>query len=184
MTSDRCPACGAAVTPGAPWCTLCYQNLRPEPAADPASAPVAQPVAEPAIAASSRSGAISPQSPSHGLPPDPILDAPVMTAADAAAILAPSAPAAHAVAAPVAAAVQRATWPCHTCHAQVPIEDNACPHCGSSFLPSDATPSLVLPGVGDIVRMEKGGRALLMVGGAVGLMLVFFLVMLVFGAIL
>lgn len=25
----RCPACAAALRPGAPWCTLCYADLRP-----------------------------------------------------------------------------------------------------------------------------------------------------------
>ena len=30
-----CPACGAALRPGAPWCTLCYADLRPLPAAPP-----------------------------------------------------------------------------------------------------------------------------------------------------
>ena len=24
----RCPACAAALRPGAPWCTLCYADLR------------------------------------------------------------------------------------------------------------------------------------------------------------
>jgi RNA polymerase subunit RPABC4/transcription elongation factor Spt4 len=28
VTTDRCPACNAAVTAGAQWCTLCYADLR------------------------------------------------------------------------------------------------------------------------------------------------------------
>ncbi len=32
-----CPACGAALRPGAPWCTLCYADLRPAPEPEPAS---------------------------------------------------------------------------------------------------------------------------------------------------
>jgi len=42
---DRCPACGAAVRPGDPWCTLCYADLRPPPSPAPDPVPV---VAEPA----------------------------------------------------------------------------------------------------------------------------------------
>ncbi len=32
---SRCPACSAALRPGAPWCTLCYADLRPAAAAEP-----------------------------------------------------------------------------------------------------------------------------------------------------
>ena len=68
MTTDRCPACGAAVTAGAPWCTLCYADLRvpetvpptPRPGYD---APLVQQLP-----------------PAHELPPHPILDAPVSQA--------------------------------------------------------------------------------------------------------
>ncbi|MGI8537277.1 MAG: hypothetical protein ACR2K2_12480 [Mycobacteriales bacterium] len=38
----RCPSCAAAVRPEAPWCTLCYTDLREEPASpalDPLTAP-------------------------------------------------------------------------------------------------------------------------------------------------
>lgn len=42
-----CPACGAALRPGAPWCTLCYADLRPAPEPEPVPAPltVSQPPA-------------------------------------------------------------------------------------------------------------------------------------------
>ena len=30
-TASRCPHCRASVRPGAPWCTLCHADLRPEP---------------------------------------------------------------------------------------------------------------------------------------------------------
>jgi hypothetical protein len=40
VTTARCPACGASVLDGAPWCTLCYADLRvPAPASVPATAP-------------------------------------------------------------------------------------------------------------------------------------------------
>lgn len=31
----RCPACAATLRPDAPWCTLCYADLRPPPAPPP-----------------------------------------------------------------------------------------------------------------------------------------------------
>ena len=43
-----CPACGAALRPGAPWCTLCYADLRPTPEPDPV--PTIEAYAEPAPA--------------------------------------------------------------------------------------------------------------------------------------
>lgn len=67
MEEPRCPCCAALVRPGAPWCTLCYADLRPapEPEREPASelpvdesglasTTLAEP--EPALAASGRSG--------------------------------------------------------------------------------------------------------------------------------
>jgi hypothetical protein len=33
QAADRCPGCAAVVRPGAPWCTLCFTDLRPVPAA-------------------------------------------------------------------------------------------------------------------------------------------------------
>lgn len=66
MTTDRCPACNAAVPASAQWCTLCYAVLRvPEPVS--AVVPAAVPAAAPA-----------PVSPVLAL--DPILDAPVSKA--------------------------------------------------------------------------------------------------------
>jgi hypothetical protein len=31
QVAERCPGCSAAVRPGAPWCTLCFADLRPAP---------------------------------------------------------------------------------------------------------------------------------------------------------
>jgi hypothetical protein len=147
--------------------------------------------------------------PGGTLAPNPVDDAPVMTAADAHAILAPAlAPLAPSVpqlapttpsplqpdsppstststsAAATATALRSPSWPCRSCHAQVPLADDVCAHCGSAFLPSDAAVSLVLPGVGDVARMEKGGRAMLMVVGALVLTGVFFVLALVLGSFL
>jgi hypothetical protein len=45
-----CPACGAALRPGAPWCTLCYADLRPAPA-DAAPEPSYAPPSPPPVPA-------------------------------------------------------------------------------------------------------------------------------------
>jgi hypothetical protein len=71
VTTDRCPGCHAAVTPGAPWCTLCYADLR-------APAPAPEPAPEYALAT-----AATPQS-TAVLPPDPILEGPIAQAAPVA----------------------------------------------------------------------------------------------------
>jgi len=45
----RCPHCGAALRPDAPWCTLCYADLRPAPVVPVAAAPAPAPA--PVVAA-------------------------------------------------------------------------------------------------------------------------------------
>ena len=129
MTSDRCPACNAAVPAGAKWCTLCYTVLRaPEPVPVPAQVPV------PAIAGYGASSVDIAQ-----LPPDPILDAPVSQAA------------------PVAG-VKPAGWPCMGCGAVNPMDDDACSGCGRPFLTADEVPSLAVPGVGDLRGLDRGQK--------------------------
>jgi hypothetical protein len=128
VTTDRCPACNAAVPADAPWCTLCYAVLRvPEtvPAAAATVETTPAPVARPTL-----------QTP---LAPDPILDAPISQAAPVARLAAQG-------------------WPCLGCGALVPLADNACSQCGRPFLPTDEMPSLALPGVGDLSRMERGQK--------------------------
>ena len=121
MTTDRCPGCAAAVTPGAPWCTLCYADLRAPATAPELVTTVPARPADPVLA------------------PDPILDAPVVKAA------------------PVAGG-QLTGWPCLGCGSTVPMSDDACSGCGRPFLPSDTAPTLALPVVGDIGRMDRGQR--------------------------
>ena len=146
MTTDRCPACNAAVPAGAEWCTLCYTVLRVRETV-PAAPAVA--VARPA----------APVTLSASLPPDPILDAPVDRA-------------------PAVARVPADGWPCLGCGALVPLADNACSQCGRPFLPTDDRPSLALPGVGDLGRMERGQR--IVVSVILGLAVTGFLVALAF----
>ena len=157
MTTDRCPGCSAAVTPGAPWCTLCYADLR-VPVATPAAGaalavaePVADPIAEhrPSLADVPR-----PSLESLPLPPDPILDAPVS------------------VAAPVAGA-KPVGWPCLGCGAVMPMSDSACSECGKPFLTAEEPLALALPGVGDLRHMDRGQKIVLVVGIALAVTLLF-----------
>jgi hypothetical protein len=172
------------VTPGAPWCTLCYAELRPQPE----SAPAAAPVVAPAVAA---------PAPVHELPPDPILDGPgpipvsAVTYSAVAATLAPPQPpvAREPAAVPQpepapAPARESAGWPCLGCGAVMPLEENFCTQCGRAFLPTETLPSLSLPVVGNLGGLDKAQRVWLMVGGAVGLTVLFFLLALVLGSIL
>ena len=51
MEEPRCPRCAALVRPEAPWCTLCYADLRPAPEPEPAPTPAsARPVDEDVVA--------------------------------------------------------------------------------------------------------------------------------------
>jgi len=137
VTPDRCPACNAAVTASAQWCTLCYADLR---------LPETVPAAAPAPVVSAPAPVVSAPALTE-LPPDPILDAPVFQA-------------------PAVAREQAKGWPCHGCGAMVPMEDNACSQCGRPFLPSDTMPSLALPGVGDLGGMDRGQRLFLSLAAA------------------
>ena len=147
MTSDRCPACNAAVPAAAQWCTLCYTVLRaPEPV--PATVPATHAIAEyrPSTAAIAQSTLDD-----QALPPDPILDAPVMVA-------------------PPVAGAKPAGWPCLGCGAVVPMEDDACSGCGRAFLTAGDLPSLGLPGVGDLRSLDRGQKIAVMGVGAVVVM--------------
>lgn len=55
MSTSRCPSCGAALRPGAPWCLLCHRDLRPAP--------------EPILAAVALA-AVAPAAPQAGTPTD------------------------------------------------------------------------------------------------------------------
>jgi hypothetical protein len=160
VTTARCPACGASVLPGAPWCTLCYAELRPaQPAPVRAAAPApvgaAPSVAAPSVAAPSVAA------PSVAFAPDPYLDAPLP---ELDRLLEPDPPVVRL--ADVRLAEPR--WPCPTCGASVDIELDQCPECATPFLGGgEPRPSLTLPGVGDVSKLDKGGRFLLVVVGSV-----------------
>ncbi len=135
--ATACPSCGAALRPGAPWCTLCYADLRPPP--EPEPAPV---VPEPSLPLTAPVGA------AFGIPAADPLTQPLTD------FLPVPPPGEHAQ--PVAA-----TWPCTTCAAANPITADSCAVCGQPFLAAMKVldkPLLVLPVVGDIGAMSRGGR--------------------------
>jgi hypothetical protein len=185
VTTVRCPACDAAVASGAPWCTLCFTDLRP---AAPSRAEAAAPPPAPARAHAQASGsayvpahaqsrapasapsyelaplyepAPSPAALIEALPPS-ILDGPVATQADIR--------------------LAEPGWPCQGCGAVVALDLADCPHCGGSFLGgSKVEVSLRIPGVGDMAKMSPAGRAGVMAGLAGVLALVLVLLYLVLG---
>ena len=135
-----CPACGAALRPGSPWCTLCYADLRP---ATPAAAmPAGVPTTVPGNAAY---GSTAPDPLTQ-----PILDflaAPADQPAPQVAVPAPR------------KTVPMSTWPCAACGNPNPLSASECVGCGAGFLAGITTrPSLVLPVVGDLSRLSRAQR--------------------------
>ena len=151
MTTARCPACGASVLDGAPWCTLCYADLRaPAPAAAPQAA-AHQPVQQPVQPAASAGPATLPVS-------------------GAVDLLDPAPAPALPAAVPNRAALGPATWPCSACSAAVGLEHDSCPQCLTPFLAgADPAATLDLPLVGSIrpLTATKSSRAWVMVGGTI-----------------
>lgn len=154
MTTARCPACGASVADGAPWCTLCYADLRAP--AQPSTPPEPAQAVQPAAPAPTLPAAAAPAPAASVGVLDTALDAPVSTARHAAAR------------GPV-------TWPCLTCGAAVYLDLDSCPHCGSRFL-AGAEPAVEvdLPLLGRVrpLAVSKDSRVWLMVGGGFVLALV------------
>lgn len=141
-----CPSCGASLRADAPWCTLCYVDLRPKaalatpvptvvPATATYGAPAGDPLTQPLLAF---------------LPPVPTqVPAPAQVT-----------PAVVAVVVAVAGQVP-VTWPCVQCGAANSMTLMACTDCGIDFLAAERsgnTPMLVLPIVGDIGKLSRGQR--------------------------
>ena len=137
-STTACPSCGAALRPGAPWCTLCYTDLRPKP--DPVAPSPAPPVTPPLTA-------------SYGLPAGDPLTQPLVDFLPAAADPAPRA------AVPV---VTGSSWPCTVCESVNDLQQSLCSACGQPFLAGIKVgdkPVLVLPLLGDLGAMGRGQRA-------------------------
>ena len=171
MTTARCPACGASVALGAPWCTLCYADQRPKP--EPVSVPAAEPVSVAAAAPGATSsapivdalGVIPPEPMPAGtmLAPDPNLDAPITKAADIR--------------------LAEPGWPCRHCGTVVPMTEDNCPQCHSPFLVPEDFVEVTLPGVGNVRKLDSKMRLFLGLIGALGVTLVLVLLAFIGGAI-
>jgi hypothetical protein len=183
---DRCPACGAAVRPGDPWCTLCYADLRP--AAPPAvEVPVPDPLTGPV--AGQPAGSAYPPAPPDPLAvlppatPDPLtapLTGPV-AGQPAGSAYSPAPP--DPLTAPLAA-ISGPTWPCSTCGTVNPLDRDACVGCGAAFLSAvreQESPLLTLPVVGDITRLSRMQRFALAGGVVVAFLLLTLLLGVLFG---
>lgn len=167
----RCPSCGARITVGAPWCTLCYADLRPapEPIHEPIREPVSVPASVPAAASAAVTGGPQSQSGAGGLDP---LTAPLH-------LLDPAEPP------PTAGADVRPVvgWPCLRCGESVPLDGATCPACGSPFLAGAVEPENALE------RIVAGGASkqtkfIIMVGGSLGLLVLILGLMYLFGSVL
>jgi len=130
-----CPACGAALRPDAPWCTLCFADLCPAPG--PAAARAPAPAADPASAAARAAVAVGTDDARAGTQPvAPVLgDGPSWPCSRCAA----------------ANGYERDT--CRACGASF-----------LAAVKDDEAPLLVLPGVGDLSRLGRPQRLLLALG--------------------
>ena len=153
MTSPAaCPACGAAVRPESPWCTLCYADLRPKAEPEPEPLPEAQPQPEPQPLPVPAQPAPDPLS-------DPLAPPLVPTPAPAATWPCTTCGAAN--------AMERDT--CAGCGA------------GFLAAARNDAPLLELPVVGDITRLSRGMRFALAGGVALAFLLLIVLVTVLLG---
>ena len=153
--ASRCPACAAALRPGAPWCTLCYADLRPAADAEP----------EPVVARTTSYAA---------------LDVDPLTApAEALGLPVRPRPGSEAAPGPVTT-----LWPCTACESSNPYSVSVCLACGTAFLAAVREaegPLLELPGVGDLTRLSRGQRLGLAAGAVLAISALTGVVGLVFG---
>ena len=163
MTTARCPACGAAVAIGAPWCTLWFADLRPAP--EPVAAHPVEPIPPQPADLGHTAGAVALADPLADPLTDPLpdlVDRPVVKRSDAD--------------------TANPTWPCSGCGQQVGLDSDTCPVCLTPFL-GGATdlPSLRLPVVGEVSSLTKAGRIGLCAGGVLAATVLFVLVGFVLG---
>jgi ribosomal protein L40E len=167
----RCPACGAAVSAGAPWCTLCWTDLRPKP--EPAPEP--QPTVPAATAA-----AVAPAAADSF---DPLTAPASLLLADSA--VRPEVDVDPLITKAADVVLGTPAWPCQRCGTQVPLELTQCEVCGNSFLGgADAKFALHVPVVGDLVGLSNAGRYGLMAGGVAVITLLLVLGYVILGHIL
>jgi ribosomal protein L40E len=129
--TTSCPSCGAALRADAPWCTLCYTNLRPKPAPEPA--PAGAPLTAPPTAL-------------YGEPSADPLTQPLID-------LLPRAET------PVAAEPTWPCSLCDALNPLVDTHCGTCGKPFLAAVQQEQAPLLVLPVIGDISRFGRGQRA-------------------------
>jgi hypothetical protein len=178
---------------GAPWCTLCYADLRPP--AEQASAPQPQPAYAGGGSAAFPGPAVVPSTPQ----PDPLtaaydqLDLPASEAAPREP--AASGPSAHTDLLPdphLDAPIMKSSdirlaepgWPCRHCGTVVAMSEDNCPQCRTPFLVPEDVVDVSLPIVGNVRRLDSKMRTIVGIVGALGLMVVLVVLALIGGALL
>lgn len=138
-TDTRCPKCGAHVRSDAPWCTLCYADLRPAPAPVPAAV-----ASMPASAEQPAPVAVDP------------LTAPLALLEEGGEDHQPTAP-------------EKVTgWPCTGCGAVVSFDESACPACGTGFLDGASGEPDIAQRIGGR-GISTGMQVMIIAGGSIGL---------------
>lgn len=162
QVEQRCPNCAALVRPGAPWCTLCYADLRPAPAQ--LDARPATPALDPALDPLTAPLALLERVAAHG------------------SEVAGAAPVAEepGVVAEEPESVPGASWPCRRCGVRVAFDELTCTSCGAPFLDAEANDDPVLRRIRSVSTPAK---AAIMIGGSVGLAGLFLGLMYVLGAV-
>jgi hypothetical protein len=170
MTGSRCPACGAATPETVPWCSLCFADLRPVPAAA-VPAPRALP---PEDILPAQSGARGDAAPDPLTAPISMLLDPVAQVPTASPAPEPAAEIGEPLPGVVDPQLAEASWPCSRCGARVALSLDACDECGAGFLTGAIPPTTMsLPIVGDVAKLSKVQRFALAAGLAVTLIVVF-----------
>ncbi len=140
--SARCPACGAAVRVGAPWCTLCYAPLgAPTGPASTVPAPRAASAGQRAVATAAVAGHDANSHPRATPQPPGQLPGPLARG-----------------------------WPCRTCGTSVAWDARTCAGCGTAFLSAASEPGQHRAGTGiaaRLVAMPRGGRLVLALAAGV-----------------
>lgn len=160
----RCPRCGAHVRADAPWCTLCYADLRPAPK------PVAMAAASPASAAAEELAALA---------YDPLTAPLALVEAGGHGQVSGGTPTETAES---AASEKVSGWPCTRCDTVVSFDESVCSSCGTGFLDGAAgEPDFVQRiGAGGI---STGKQVMIIAGGTVGLVALLLIVLFIAGAI-